>query len=130
MTKITKKLKTFLLAPILYKILVDIFALSLIGSFIFMFGAMLLPDILTAHLPTAFVLCVVVASLLTLTFVGAIQNHSMKKSFSFALWVIVFVCATQFLLLALLPMTSWALLTTLFFALVLLYLFLTELLHF
>ncbi len=120
-----KKMYTLLHAPILYKLLTDLFALSLIGLFLFLTGVIFFPEILTHYLSTALVVMIVIMIFLTLTIIGKIQQRHMKEYFSRFLWIIVFICVTQLFIITLLPMTGWILITTLFFALSLFYLFLT-----
>jgi len=120
-----KKIHTFLSAPILYKILTDLFALSLIGLFLFLTGTILFPEILTQYLSTAFVTMIVIVIFILLTIIGKIQKQHMKESFSRFLWIVIFVCVTQLLIISFLPMTGWLLIITLLFALTLFYLLLT-----
>lgn len=125
MRNYTKKIHAFLCAPILYKILTDLFALSLIGLFLFLTGTIFFPEILTHYFSTAFVVMIIIIIFLILTIIGKIQKHHMRESFSRFVWIIIFVCVTQLLIISLLPMTGWLLIVTLLFALSLFYLFLT-----
>lgn len=129
MNTCVKKIRKTLSAPILYKLSVDLFALMLIGAFLFLIGTILFPTILTMYFPVAFVFLTMIAFFLFIVFIGKIQHRRLKKSFSKGLWIFVFVCATPLMVISLLSMTGWILLSTLLFSLVLYYLLLTQFLH-
>ena len=124
-----KKINAVLAAPLLYKLLTDLFALSLIGLFLFLTGTLLFPGILTQYFSAASIVMIVIVLFIALTIIGRIQKQHMTESFSRLLWIIIFVCVTQLLLISLLPMTGWLLIMTLFCGLALFYLFLTLLLR-
>lgn len=129
MNNCRKKINAVLTAPLLYKLLADLFALSLIGLFLFLTGVLLFPGILTQHFSIASLFMIVIILFIVLTIIGKMQKQHMSESFSRLLWIIIFVCVTQFLLISLLPMTGWLLIVTLFCGLALFYLFLTLLLR-